>query len=239
MNSINYLRGEIGEAERRILIYLVLDVSGSMQGAPLEAVNEGVNFLNKELRNTPEAVQLAHLCVIVFGSRARVVHPLVPLMQFNPPQLKIEGSTNMGEALELVAAEIDRNFRPNLGGQVKGDYKPLIFLLTDGAPDDLNRAINAGQALINRPSGRTIGTFLALGCGPNANLENLKQIAKAVAYMQDMNPDNIKKFFQWLTASIGMASRRASRGTDAGEEGMAPPPIPKDNNGQEAFRFDF
>lgn len=225
---------------RRILIYFLLDVSGSMDGPPIQAVYDGLEFLVRNLRNTPEAVELAHLCLITFGSSAHVQVPLTPLLQvrIEPDLLSIAGSTNMTSALELVKQEIDKDFRENKGGAVKGDYKPLIFLMTDGAPDNLQSTIKASKALQNRPSGRTIGTFLALGCGQGANEANLKQIAPRVALMHDMKRENIIEFFKWVSASIAVASKAASRST-ADNAAVEAPPVPKNSDGDSAFTFTF
>jgi uncharacterized protein YegL len=222
---------------RRMLVYLLLDVSGSMDGTPIQAVREGVAFLNRELRGTPEAVEMVHLCVIVFNNSAHIVTPLSPLTKFTPPSLSASGGTNMAAALDLVEREINNTYRPNTG-EVRGDYKPAIFLLTDGEPNDVEAAVRSAERLKNRPSGHTLGTFLALGCGPHVNAAVLHRIAKNVALMENMSSENIQAFFKWVTASLSTSSRRASRG--AGQDVQSPPePIPTDNQGKPAFVFDF
>jgi uncharacterized protein YegL len=227
--------------ERRILVYLLLDVSGSMCGAALTAVQEGVEFLGRELRKTPEAVELAHLGVITFGSQASLVTALTPLMEFQAPKLVCGGGTNMTDALVLVDEQITKDFRPNLGGEVRGDYKPLLFLLTDGAPNNLKSAVSAAQKLKNRPSGATIGTFLALGCGPHANRDNLEQIAPTVGMMADMSAENLRQFFVWLTASVQIAARRASQASADVVEGDSfrteGAPVPRDSQGELLFEL--
>jgi len=240
MGSIQ--RGEGGVSSSRMLVYVVVDVSGSMDGPPLQAVNEGIELLNKSLLGVPEAIEMLHICVITFDSSAQVVVPMTPLRHFHPPQLQSGSSTNMAHALQLLNSTINNDFKPTVKGQVKGDMKPMIFLLTDGAPDDINAAENAANTIKNRPSGKTVGTFLALGCGPGANANNLRRVAKTVALMQDMSRDNLIKFFEWVSASVAVASRRASQvaNTPGGE--VAPinaPDIPKNSNGQQAFQIEF
>lgn len=239
MSGFDITSGE-GDEFRRILIYFLLDVSASMDGAPLQAVQDGLESMVRELRNTPEADELAHLSVIMFDSTARVTQKLVPLSNFTPPRLTSGGSTNMAQAIDLVNTEIDRDFRENKGerGAVKGDYKPLIFLMTDGAPDDLPKTVKAAERLRNRPSGKTIGTFVALGCGAGANERNLRQIAPTVALMYDMTPENIRLFFKWVSATISVVSKRASRSASEENEVEAPPP-PTNQSGQAAFILSF
>ena len=61
---------------RRLPVYLVLDVSGSMMGEPIEAVRNGMQILASTLRTDPYALETAYLSVITFDGEARQVAPL-------------------------------------------------------------------------------------------------------------------------------------------------------------------
>jgi uncharacterized protein YegL len=224
----------------RVLVYLLLDVSGSMCGPAIQAVNEGVEFIARELRGVPEAVEMAHISIITFGSNAQVHTPLTPVTNFHPVPLNCGGGTDMAGALNILNDQLNKEFRPTFEGQARGDYKPAVFLLTDGAPNDLNAAIEASRALQNRKRGHSVGTFLALGCGPDVNEQNLKQIAPNVALMHNMNSDNIKAFFKWVSASIAVASRSASKaaGRTADVQTDAPA-VPQHYSREQVFKFEL
>ena len=83
----------MSEFSRRLPVYLLLDVSGSMQGDPIEAVRHGVRALISELRGDPQALETAYLSVITFNSSARQVTPLTELMLFKETQLYAGGAT--------------------------------------------------------------------------------------------------------------------------------------------------
>ena len=72
----------MSEFTRRLPVYLLLDVSGSMAGDPIEAVKHGVRALTSELRGDPQALETAYLSVITFNSSARQVSPLTVVMGF-------------------------------------------------------------------------------------------------------------------------------------------------------------
>src|SRR3954453_19327240 len=92
----------------RILpIYLVLDVSASMAGAPIESVRQGVKAVVHELRGDPMAYEIAHLAVITFDSIATQVSPLADLTGFHEPRLQASGSTALGAALDLLIRHIE------------------------------------------------------------------------------------------------------------------------------------
>ena len=210
-------------AARRLPVYLLLDTSGSMAGAPIQAVSQGVGLLYNELMGTPQAVETAWVSVITFHSQAQQVVPLTELTKFTPPPLNAYGATQMGEALDLLNQALDREVVGNQGEQ-KGDYKPLVFLLTDGEPtDDWQSAL---QRLKVRKQQKP-ANLIVLGCGSGANMSVLSQIGDITLKMADTNPDQIAQFFKWVSASIKVASVSAAQGGGAGGQVALPPPPPQ------------
>ena len=119
---------------RRLPVYLLLDCSSSMQGNPIIAVGEGLYMMHNLLMDDPRTVDTAYISVITFASHA-TQYALVGVDQFQPPQLTASGTTAMGDAFRLLADSIEQDLTPNTGSQ-HGDYRPLVFLLTDGEPTD-------------------------------------------------------------------------------------------------------
>ncbi|PDV97458.1 vWA domain-containing protein [Candidatus Chloroploca asiatica] len=216
MTEFNFADSSTG---RRLPIYLLLDTSSSMGGAPIQAVNQGVVLLYNELMNTPQAVETCWISVITFDSTAQQVVALTELTQFTPPPIQANGATSMGAALDLLGQSLDREVTGNTGER-KGDYKPLIFLLTDGEPtDDWRSALSRLRSRTQKKP----ATIIALGCGVGANMSTLDQIADVRLRMVDATPDNIAAFFKWVSQSVKVASVSAAGG--GGQMDMpAPPP---------------
>ena len=63
----------------KLPIYLLLDCSSSMSGAPIEAVRQGVKALLADLRSDQQTLETAHPAVILFNSTARYVSPITAL----------------------------------------------------------------------------------------------------------------------------------------------------------------
>lgn len=212
MNTEDYIR--------RRPVYLLLDTSGSMRGAPIQAVQQGVAMIHQELLNNPHAIETVYLSVITFADSAQQVAKLASVVDFKPPTLRAEGQTALGAAITLLEQAFERELIPNSEGR-KGDYRPLVFLLTDGAPtDDWRPAV----ARFKARRGNKIGAFVALGCGTNVNTETLREITKDVLYMKDTSPDALKQFFRWVSSSIQKTSQRIE--TRPEEGGLEAPPLP-------------
>lgn len=184
---------------RRLPVYLLLDTSGSMNGEPIEAVRQGVKALLMELRSDPQALETAYLSVITFDSIARQVCPLTELMEFKEPELNANGITSLGAALRLLSECINAEVRKSSPEQ-KGDWKPLVFILTDGAPTD------EWQSAVDELRQAKPANIIACAAGAQADTSVLKQITDNVLMMNSLSAGDLAQFFAWVSGSIKMSS---------------------------------
>ena len=156
---------------RRLPVYLLIDTSGSMHGEAIEAVRNGLQVLVSALRQDPYALETAYLSVITFDSSARQITPLTELVNFQTPDIQAGGTTAMGAALSLLADCIRREVVQGSAEQ-KGDWKPVVFLLSDGAPTD-----SIAKGIADMKTVKT-GAFVACAAGASADTNTLKQITE-------------------------------------------------------------
>ena len=188
---------------RRLPIFFVLDVSESMIGEPIAEVSAGLRAMVQTLRQDPYALETAYISVIVFAGQAKTLVPLTDVVSFYPPQLPIGGGTSLGAALRHLMREMETKLNKN-DGLTKGDWKPVIFLLTDGVPtDEPAAAIREWEAKYRQRS-----NLVAISLGPNADLNLLRRLTDQVLLFDDTKPESYRNFFKWVTASITTQSQR-------------------------------
>ena len=203
---------------RRLPVYLVLDTSGSMMGEPIEAIKNGVQTLVSSLRQDPYALETAFLSVITFDNDARQAVPLTELTSFQMPAIQATGRTSMGAALRLLAERTDAEITKSTA-EVKGDWKPLVFIMTDGEPtDNLLDGINEFKK-------RKFGIVVACAAGASVNTNTLKQITDTVVQLDSADSSTIKAFFKWVSSSISTSSKKVEdSGKEVGGMNELPPP---------------
>lgn len=186
---------------RRLPVYFLVDVSDSMIGEPIREVENGLAAIVAEIRNDPYALETVFVSVLAFAGHARELSPLTEICMFNPPQLPVGSGTNFGDGLRLLMASIDREVQKTTPER-KGDWKPIVFLFTDGAPTD-NPA-----AVIRRwnSSYRKSANLVAITFGSNADVGLLQTLTDDVLTLNDLSPESFRNFFRWVSASLKVSS---------------------------------
>ena len=177
-------------------IYLLVDTSESMRGEPIESVMNGLRGLVAILRKDPQALETAYLSVITFGGIARQLVPLTELSVFELPPVQAGGSRILGAAIELLCERrCHEVVQPS--ADFKGDWLPMVFILTDGMPDD---DISSGLSLF-----RSLDWGVSVSCAadPGADKALLDKITpECVVELASADSSTLLAFFKWVTARL-------------------------------------
>lgn len=187
---------------RRLPVYVLLDCSESMIGPGIEGLRIAVAAMLRELRRNPQALDSVWLSFITFDGEARQVAPLTPLDDVQAPMLQVHPGTALGGALRLATASIRREVKRTTANE-KGDFRPLIFLITDGQPTDEWQS--AVRDLDTRTGTRPANVY-AIGCGADVDFAQLGKITDIVLRLDNVNAEGFAKLFVWLSASVHSAS---------------------------------
>lgn len=204
---------------RRLPVYLLLDTSASMFGEPITAVKNGIQILISSLRQDPYALETAFISIITFHSTAQQIVPLTDLISFQAPDIEAQGMTALGDALALTADCIEKEVVKTSEHQ-RGDWRPLVFLMTDGEPN------HDWQAGLEKFKALKLSMVIGCAAGEDANTETLKKIANVVVRLDTADAATIKAFFKWVSASVSTTSHKVdlTKKDVTGIADLPPPP---------------
>jgi uncharacterized protein YegL len=233
-------------ASRPLHFIYLCDCSGSMEAqGKIQSLNQAIRqslpAMAAVARENPEARLLVR--ALRFADRAawHIGRP-TPVEELHWVDLEAGGVTAMGEALELLAAELRS---PPLEQRA---LPPVLVLISDGQPTD---GFEAGLATLMAEPWARRSVRLAIAMGDDADEEVLQRFigpgpalppgevpgasgemprhrlgASPRRPLRANNATTLARYIQWAsTAVVGAASSSASRLSGAGaEEGPVPLP---------------
>jgi uncharacterized protein YegL len=185
--------------EPRCPCVLLLDVSGSMGGEPINQLNAGLQLFKDELAADALALKRVEVAIVTFGP-TKVEIPFTSAASFYPPTLVTQGDTPMGSAISQ-ALELVRDRKNEYRSNGISYYRPWVFLITDGGPTD---SWSSAAAAVHEGEASKAFAFFAIGV-KGANMEILKQVSSR----EPLTLEGLKfrELFSWLSSSLRSVSR--------------------------------
>lgn len=215
-----------GALARRPLHFIwMADCSGSMgHGGKIQSLNnairEALPHMQQAAAENPNAEVMVRAVKFSNGASWHVARP-VPVDQFRWDDLEADGVTDLGQALQLVAAQLDPSVMPQRA------LPPVLVLISDGKPtDDVRTGL---RALMNQPWG-TKAVRIAIAIGDDADLSVLQRFIghPELEPLQANNAESLVKYIKWVsTAVLQSASSPASQTLQTEQRTNVPlPPVP-------------
>lgn len=186
---------------RRLPVYFLIDVSESMVGDPIQHVEEGLSTIIQSLKTDPHAIETVWVSVIVFAGQPKTLVPLQEIINFYPPKFPIGGGTSLSRGLGHLMFELRRNIVKTTYEQ-KGDWKPIVFLFTDGVPTDDSKAAIAEW----KKNWARTANMVAISFGDENVMHTLGELTEHVLHFKNTDASSYKEFFRWVTDSIKTSS---------------------------------
>ncbi|WP_237519964.1 vWA domain-containing protein [Streptomyces sp. HUCO-GS316] len=187
--------------------YIVIDASSSMQPHQ-NTLNRTLAQLHATISESPRVSEFAHMSLIAFSTDAHLIIEMTALDRIQAmPEVVCNGLTNYSAAFDLVRTRIETDV-DDLRSMGMAVLRPVMFLLTDGAPTDQGWH-DAFRRLVNRSWPR-YPHVISYGFGA-ANPDVLGKVATKAAFLADAGIDQDRALLQALGSLLNslVASARA------------------------------
>ena len=193
--------------EARCSIVLILDVSASMTGEPIDTVNRALGKFRQIIREDSVTALRADVAIIVFAGYAGVVMDFTNGTDFEPPLVEIHGGhglrlppgTNFDAGIQL-ALDITEHRKQSYRDSGVAYYRSLAYFLTDGAGQ---LAPGVARRLAELEENRSIAFFaFVIGGGANELSRSLPRPAVTLTDMAQLDGS-----IEWLSRSVAAVSQ--------------------------------
>jgi uncharacterized protein YegL len=206
-------------ASRPLHFIWIVDCSGSMMGEKIGTVNHAIQSTIPEMAsaadNNPNAELLIRALKFSSGASWVTVDP-VPIEKYAWNDLTAGGTTDMGKAFHLLAAQL------KIPPMSERALPPVLVLLSDGQPtDDYKRPLNE---LLDLPWGKK-AVRIAISIGQDANDAVLREFTgNSELVLQANNPQDLVKMIRWASTAASAVSAPGTQavGNVGGNSPVAP-----------------
>ena len=188
--------------EPRCACVLLLDTSGSMHGAPIEALNEGVSTYIDTLRDDALASLRVETAIVSFDSGVNLEQDFATAEAVSSVSLKAWGATDTASGVNRALDMIDE--RKNVYREAGiAYYRPWVILITDGAATSGADQMRAASERVHQAEEAKHVAFFCVGV-EGALMDELNELGPRAAL--PLRGLAFNEFFQWLSASMTAVS---------------------------------
>ena len=193
-------------AKKSMTIFFLIDVSKSMKGTKIGSLNSTMEELLPSLIGVGEASTDVKIAVMKFSTKVEWMTPQpVKIEEYQCwNRLEPEGLTFMGDAFMELSRKLSRNSflnSPSLS------YAPVIFLLSDGTPND---NWQKGLKTLQENKWFQYGLKIALGIGSEVDMDVLRAFTgNDELAVQAKTADQLRELVKMLAVTSSQIGSRS------------------------------
>jgi len=194
---------------RTMVLFFVIDTSGSMDGSKIGAVNTAIEEVIPAIREVSDENSDAQIKIaaLEFSSGAVWITKNGPIEaeQFRWNYLDAAGVTDFGAALKSLN---DKLSTKEFMQEATGSFAPAIFLLSDGEPtDDWERSLYD----LKQNNWFKAAVKVAIAIGDDANKEVLKAFTGSIeAVLETHNAATLKKMIKFVSVRASQVASKSA-----------------------------
>jgi uncharacterized protein YegL len=186
-----------GIVKRQMVLFFIVDTSGSMEGTKIGAVNTAIREVLPELKGIGGSDVNLKIACLKFSSGCSWMHPSpVPADNFQWNNLSADGVTDFGAACKELS---DKMAKEKFLSAPSASVAPAIFLMSDGEPTD---DYKNGLAELQKNKWYKYAIKVALAIGDDANFDVLKEFTGNIeAVITVHTPEALRKMIRFVSVT--------------------------------------
>ena len=185
-------------APKPLPVVLLLDVSGSMAGTKIAALNRAVRDMLETFQGELQHDSQITVSIITFGGVSRLHLPITPASQVSWTDMTADGGTPLGAALSLAKKLVeDKSTIPSRA------YRPTVVLVSDGHPTDEWQG-PLGDFVEQGRSSKCDRMSMAIGSDADQSVLSAFIAGTPHPLYRAANASQLHDFFRRVTMSVSM-----------------------------------
>lgn len=215
----NPYESAVAPPRRVMVLFFIVDASGSMYGKKIGAVNNAIEEVLPTIRDISDSNADAEIKVAIleFNTDVKWITPgPTPAEDLVWADINAGGLTALGAACEELNRKLSRDA---FMSEVVGSYAPVLFLLSDGAPTD---NFVAGLNALKQNNWYKAAMKVAIAIGNDADKDMLAQFTGSIESVITVHtPEELKKWIKFVSVtSSQIGSKSSSVDSKSKQEGL-------------------
>lgn len=201
-------------AKKSMVLFFIIDQSGSMEGSKIGSLNTAMEEVIPEIRDIGEADADIKVAVLTFSSGSQWMYQEpIPIEDFKWKNVTANGVTDLGDAFSKLAGKLSRNEflkSPTIS------FAPVMFLMSDGYPTD---DYKEGLEKLKNNKWYKAGIKVALAIGEDADQDVLAEFTTSKeAVVTAYNGEALAKLIRFVTITSSQIGSKSMQLTDGSDE---------------------